>query len=318
MESLGFSESPFVTHMTPATPLPAPRPRSHLVSTASRQARTVEEMWNTTELRADSLVDWSPVAVERRLDKRVRWPLLTIWALIIGVTAFGGYWLWQERVSEASFVVQNVQDAAMDLGETLDALAAAAGTIDAEAGPVDPAILETSGETDETSRALFSAAAELPGTQSSTRAIASDAAAAALEASGALTETAAYIGAVAPVLTAPPLITDPGLIDLATAATDFGSWRAKFELMLTTIPDGVMAPVTAELGKLGNELEAIQTSYLDALRGDDAVAAQDAVSQLEARITSMWIVLGAEAEAQRVEILAQIEAARAAVISLTG
>lgn len=314
MESLGFSDSPFVTHSAP----PSPRPRSHLVSTAVKPAHTVEEMWNTTELHYDSLVDWNPGDVEKRLDKGVRWPLIFIWVLILGLVGSSAYWLWQERISEASVVVQGVQEAASGLGETLDALAAAAGTIAAEPGHVDPAILESSGATDEASRALFSAAAELPATKSSTRAIASDAATAALEASGALTSTAAYIGAVAPVLTAPDLVTDPTLIDLATAATDFGGWRARFELMLTAIPDGVLTPVTTELSNFGNELEAIQGSYLDALRNDDGVAAGDVVRQLEARITSMWIVLRAEADAERVEILERIEAARAAVLSLTG
>ncbi len=317
LEALGFIETPSVSFTSDA-PRPHPVKKTQLVSTSGTKAHTVEELWNTTELETDSLVDWKPAELERRLNKRIRWPFVVIWGVILGVLAYAGYWAWGTQQTGSDLVVVAVQDAARDLGDTLEPMAEAVLALTATGDPIAESILTTSGQTDDASRALFSVAAELPQTQSSTRSIASEAATHALEASKGLTSAAAYVGAVAPVLTPPPLITDPESIDLATAATDFGSWRSRFETMLSSLPDGVMTPVTQNLTAIGNRLEGIQTAYLDGLREDDALAAAAALDDLSAELSAAWDLLEAETEVARQAVVSQIEAAQDALVSLTG
>jgi hypothetical protein len=278
----------------------------------------VEEIWNTTELEADSMVDWSPIDVEKRLNKRVRFPLVAIWVFIIGVIGVGGVWLWQnaDRNSETAFV--EVQDAGSALGVTLEPLAAAAALIDPANGPIPETVLPAIADTDRTSRALFSAAAELSGTQAGSRSVASDAATLALDATRTLSNLSAYIGAVAPILTAPTLITEPELIDLQTAVAEFGTWRNTFGLVLSNLPEGVMPELTAELNAIRDDLEEMQGAYVDGLREDDRVAALAAVRAVEGRLATAWGILLVEVEAAKESINGQIDSAREAVRSLTG
>jgi hypothetical protein len=278
----------------------------------------VEEIWNTTELEADSMVDWSPIDVEKRLNKRVRFPLVAIWVFIIGVIGVGGVWLWQnaDRNSETAFV--EVQDAGSALGVTLEPLAAAAALIDPANGPIPETVLPAIADTDRTSRALFSAAAELSGTQAGSRSVASDAATLALDATRTLSNLSAYIGAVAPILTAPTLITEPELIDLQTAVAEFGTWRNTFGMVLSNLPEGVMPELTAELNAIRDDLEEMQGAYVDGLREDDRVAALAAVRAVEGRLATAWGILLVEVEAAKESINGQIDSAREAVRSLTG
>jgi hypothetical protein len=278
----------------------------------------VEEIWNTTELEADSMADWSPVDVEKRLNKRVRFPLVAIWIFIIGVIGVGGVWLWQnaDLTSETAFV--EVQDAGSALGATLEPLAAAAALIDPANGPVPETVLPAIADTDRTSRALFSAAAELSGTQAGSRSVATDAATLALDATRTLSNLSAYVGAVTPILTAPTLITEPELIDLQTAVAEFGSWRSTFGMVLSNLPEGVMPELTAELNAIREDLEEMQGAYVDGLREDDRVAALAAVRAVEGRLATAWGILLVEVEAAKTSINGQIDSARQAVRSLTG
>lgn len=322
LESLGFTETPITTYSTPTgAPRPtAPSRPSHtrLVSTTNTPAHTVEELWNTTELETASLTDWAPVAIEPRIEKRFRWPYLVSWVFIFAVVAGGGFWLWQNQGKQEANAAVEVQTAGVSLADTLAPLTAAADSLNAGAGPVDPAVLSSAASTDDAGRALFSAAAGLPPSRSSTRAIASDSATLALEASGNLTRTGAYVAAVVPLLTAPTLTTDPELVDLATATTDFGGWRARYELMISTLPDGFMSTITDQLRTLDTDLEGIQTSYLDGLREDDQSAALSAVRELEGRLADIWISLEEQTEAMKTSILGQIQDALDTLVSLTG
>ena len=317
MESLGFTETPSVSYSSarPVSPKAAP---ARLVSTNGSRGSTVDEMWNTTELQADSMMDWKPVDMERRLNKRVRYPLVAIWVVIIGVLAAGGVWLWQNSDRASSTAFAAVQEAAAELAASLDPLVAAAASIDPTAEAMPDTILPSAADTDEASRTLFSMAAELSTAHATSRSLATDAATQALAATKNLTNTAAYLAAITPVLTAPSLITEPELIEMGAAAADFGGWRARFEMVVSNLPEGILSPVTAELTVLGGELEGIQGAYLDGLREDDQAAALEAVNTLEGRLASAWGLLVEEVELARTSIQDDINTASETLMSLTG
>lgn len=320
MESLGFTETPIVTHTTPraVTSMDIPRAPRHLAPAPSTRYGTVEEIWNTTELDAASMADWAPIDIEKRLDKKVRLPLVAIWILIFGLVGAGGVWLWQNSERSSENALAGVQQAGAALGEALDPLATATASIDPASGPLPETILPAVAAVDATSRSLFTAAAELSATQAGSRSVATDAATLALGATGAISNLSAYIGAVTPILTAPTLITEPELIDLQTAVAEFGSWRNTFGIVLSNLPEGVMPELTSELNAIRNDLESMQGAYVDGLREDDRVAALEAVRALEGRLATAWETLLGEVERARVSISGQIESAREAVLSLTG
>jgi hypothetical protein len=319
MESLGFTETPTVTYSTPRVATPdTPRTARHLAKSPSTRHGTVEEIWNTTELDAASMADWAPIDVEKRLNRKVRLPLVAIWILIIGVIGAGGVWLWQNSDRSSETAIAEVRQAGAALGDTLDPLAAATASIDPANGSVPEAILPAIADADTTSRALFSAAADLSGTQAGSRSAATDAATSALDATRTLSNLSAYVGAVTPILTAPTLITEPELIDLQTAVAEFGSWRSTFGMVLSNLPEGVMPELTAELNAIRNDLEAMQGAYVDGLREDDRVAALDAVRAVEGRLATAWQILLVEVETAKTSIIGQIDGAREAVLSLTG
>jgi hypothetical protein len=320
MESLGFTETPVVTYSTPRAVTPAEPPRAprHLAPAPSTRHGTVEEIWNTTELDAASMSDWAPIDVEKRLNKKVRLSLVAVWILIFGIIGAGGVWFWQNSERSSENAIAGVQQAGAALGEALDPLATAIASIDPGSGPVPETILPAIAAVDATSRSLFTAAADLSGTQAGSRSVATDAATLALNATGTVSNLSAYIGAVTPILTAPTLITEPELIDLQTAVAEFGSWRNTFGIVLSNLPEGVMPELTAELNAIRNDLEAMQGAYVDGLREDDRVAALDAVRAVEARLATAWEVLLGEVETAKVSISGQIDSAREAVLSLTG
>lgn len=119
-------------------------------------------------------------------------------------------------------------------------------------------------------------------------------------------------------MSAPTLTIDPQLIDLATAATEFGEWRSRFDTVRAALPEGSMSRVTQELALLSGSLDPIQTAYLDALRLDDAVAAQTAVQSLQTMLTTAWDVLVTETELARDSISSRIASTRGALDVLPG
>jgi hypothetical protein len=114
------------------------------------------------------------------------------------------------------------------------------------------------------------------------------------------------------------LITEPELIEMGAAATDFGGWRARFDMVVSNLPEGILSPVTAELVGIGGELEAIQGAYLDGLREDDQAAALEAVNTLEGRLASAWSLLLGEVELAKTSIQGDINTAKETLLSLTG
>lgn len=314
MEALGFTERPSVSYVE--------KPQvaaSRLVSSTTRTGLTVAEMWDTTELEADSMVDWRPLDVDqRRLDKRVRWPFMVMWLVIAGGIAVGGYWVWQAPANGAAAAVAVVTADSEALANALDPLETATDALLPGQNLDSATMSDAATDVDDASRQLFASSGDLPASESASRTAASDAATQALDASKKLTGLAAYIGAVTQIVVAPTLITDPALVTLETAVFDFGEWRNEFDGVRARLPEGSMSAVTRELALVSARLESIQNAYVDALRNDDQQAALTAVRDLEGMLTNTWSVLLEEADSVKQGILDRIDSARGSLGLLPG
>ncbi len=319
MESLGFIETPSVSWASPPVDVRPPTAPSRLVSTATRTNLTVEEMWDTTELHADSMVDWKPDDVDnRRLNKRVRWPMTMFLIFLFGAVAAAGYWVWQAPATGAQAALAVVREDAASLESMLEPLQSATDTLVAGQELDAGAVTAAASAVDGAGRQLFTSSGDLPASELANRSAATGAATQALDASRVLTGATAYLAAITPVMTAPTLTVDPQLIDLATAATEFGEWRSHFDMVRGALPEGTMSRVTQELALLSGSLDPIQTAYLDALRLDDAVAAQTAVQSLQTMLATAWDVLVAETESLRDSLNARIASTRDSLDLLPG
>lgn len=319
MESLGFIETSGVSWVSAVAVTRPPTAPSRLVSTATKAHLTVEEMWDTTELHADSMVDWKPDEVDnRRLNKRVRWPMTVFLLLLFGAVGYAAYWVWQAPANGAEAALAVVNEDAASLESTLEPLQTASDSLVPGQSIDATAITAAASAVDSAGRQLFTSSGDLPASELSNRSAATDAATQALDAAKALTGATAYIAAVTPVMSAPTLTVDPQLIDLATAATEFGAWRSRFDMVRAALPEGAMSRVTQELALLSGSLDPIQTAYLDALRLDDAVAAQTAVQSLQTMLTTAWDVLVTETELVSDSISSRIASTRGSLDLLTG
>jgi hypothetical protein len=316
MESLGFIENPSVSYVT-APPQAAPRP-AQLVSTSSAPAVTVEEMWDTTELYAESLADWEPDEMDRNhLGRRLRWKLIVFWIFLISIVAAACFWAYQRTVAADESALAAVTSDSEALYDSLTPLLQVTAAI----VPGDEIALDLGAATtdvDNASRALFSSSAALPAAESEARAAATEAATLALDASKSLSSTAAYLGAVTPVLTGPDLITEPDLVELTDAAGEFGDWISQFESVRSILPENAFAAVSAELAGLSLQLEGIQSSYLDGLREKDQVLAQAALAHLEAELTEVSNLLDEETASFKETISESVAAARESLVLLAG
>ncbi|MDH3190098.1 MAG: hypothetical protein OEM39_05580 [Acidimicrobiia bacterium] len=314
MEALGFIERPSVSYVRP--PQVAP---SRLVSTSTRSGLTVAEMWETTELEADSMADWKPDAVdERRLNKRIRWPMLVLWALILGALGTGAYLVWQAPANGAQAALAGVAADADVLVDTLGPLEDVTNSLIPGQNVDSVAISAAASAVDDASRRLFTSSGDLPASEASSRSAATEAATQALEASKNLTGLAAYVGAVTQVIVVPTLITNPALVDLETAVRDFGEWRNQFDTVRRALPEGTLTTVTDELASVSARLESLQNAYIDGLRDDDAVAALAAVRDLEGLMATAWTKLLDETDALKEDIASKIGLARASLDLLPG
>ncbi len=317
MESLGFAETPTVSYVAPpVSTKPSP---SRLVSTAVQRPITVEQMWDTTELEAESMVDWAPLAVDnRKLNKRLRLKVVLVWLLVLGTVGAGGYWVSQAPAASANRAVEQVTADAESLQTALDPMLTATEALTPELNEITLDLAAATAAVDETSRELFAAAASLPDSELEVRSNATESATAAIDASKQLTTTAAYLGAVIPIMTGPPLETDPALIDLADAAAQFAAWQSQFDSVRDVLPDSVLSAVTGELETVSADLGSIQSAYLDAVRVGDREAVLDAIRDLEARLSAVWTLLLSETEAVKVSIAETIRIAQAALDLVAG
>lgn len=317
MESLGFTESPSVSYVSTQIK-PATEP-SRLVSTATHRVITVEEMWDTTELHADSLVDWKPKDVnDRKLNKRFRWKLAAGWVLLLGILGAAGYWLYSAPGDAADQAIQDLRINGEALENVLAPLQVAVVDLSPELEEITLALAEATANVDSASRELFTSAANVPDGGDAVRSHATDAATISLSASKSVNTIAAYLGAIVPILTGPSLETDPEIADLADAAAQFAQWQSHFDSVRGVLPDSVLIPVTEALDTLSVELSLIQTTYLDSLREGDRVGALDSVRALEGRLSEVWSMLLTETEVAKTAIAAEIESAGESLDLLAG
>jgi hypothetical protein len=268
-------------------------------------------MWDTTELQAESMMDWAPISVDtKRLNKRVRFKVLLGWIVALAAVGAAGYWLYQVPGATADLAVVEVEADVAALDAALSPMLAVTAALTPESDQITLDLGSATSAVDQTSRDLFAAAADLPDSELALRSNVTQAATDALDASKTLNTAAAYLGAVIPILTGPTLETDPELVELADAAAQFAAWRAHFDTVRNVLPDTVLLPVTEELAEVSTDLAAIQTAYLDGLREGNRPAALQAVRDLEGRLNDAWSLLVSQTESVKSSITASAQSAQ--------
>jgi hypothetical protein len=294
MESLGFFDSPTVSSNT-TSELSAgptvPRQTTTLVETGRHVARTgdvIEDMWNTTQLHAPSLLDWEPEStMSRKLGSRsFRWPVVAIVLVaLIGVAA-AGYWLYRLPESSAASARSQVSTQAGDLVQAVDGVQPLVAGLAYDSLPEanqDSSVFFT---VDETARELFNASSALPRSATETRNEASEAASQALDATQKLSDATTFRTVLEPMLNSPELEVDPTLTDLTVVTAAFSAWRSDFDNVLEALP-GDIAPDSIQAAQtLSARFDSIQSAYADAIRlGDGSTASgvvRDLTSDLDA------------------------------------
>ena len=282
MESLGFLDAPFDSSATKASP----RPTTVITTRPGRRTGShVQDLWDNTEIHAPALIDWAPQETSRGLNKRnFRWSVFVVFLLMIaGASAFA-YWLYQRPAELASNAMAGVVSEATELSNTLDPVALIAvhlGDDDLPAGYKDDLLAA-----DAAARSLFTGSAELASGDDGRRALAADAAGAALDATRRIEDAIAFRMVLYPALVLPQLETDPDLADLATAVEDFGIWRAQLDELSAGLPQGVASDLLSSFDSLRASLTIKQTSYVDGLRTGDGTA-ETVVEQIKTELAAL-------------------------------
>jgi hypothetical protein len=334
MESLGFFDPPEQSWTTPPSVVSEPGPTETTsqitelfeipVGKHTRRpeptGELVKDMWDSTELHAPSLLDWAPETISsRKLGRRnFRWPVvLTVVAGTLAVAWFG-YWMYTRPDSSAAAAMAQVEAEAARLVETFDEAAPLIDDLDSER-LADPTLNSTVFfDMGEAARAMFSASAGLPASDSADRSAAADAAGLALDASGQLMDATAYRTALEPSLTLPLLETDPALTDLTTATAAFTEWRAGFEEVHEALPTGLTGHASAAVDELSATLDGVQASYLDALRLGDRAGAVAALGGLREDLMGVRTALVADMSEITATVTALVEQARGELSRLLG
>ena len=218
MESLGFSDAPTEATVTYVD-------TGQLVASVLTTRPTaptgdmVQDLWDSTELDAPSMLDWKPTAPDRKhLRRRFRWS--RVFLVLVIATALGSisYWLYQRPNAVAAASVAAVEDQATELSAALDGVADIGGQLSAPEIAVNLTATDLF-DIDSAARGLFDASGDLPSSETATRSLAADAASLSFDVSRQLRDGLAYRGALEPILLAPALETDPALTDLADRGT---------------------------------------------------------------------------------------------------
>ena len=282
MESLGFLDAPFDSSATK----PGPQPTTVITTRPGRRTGNhVQDLWDNTEIHAPALIDWAPQETSRGLNKRnFRWSVFVVFLLMIaGASAFA-YWLYQRPAELASNATAAVVSDATALSKTLEPVAAIAvqlGEDDLPAGYADDLLAA-----DAAARSLFTASAELVSGDDGRRALAADAAGAALDVTRRIENAIAFRMVLEPALVLPQLETDPDLADLATAVQEFGIWRAQLDELSAGLPEGVDSELLSSFDSFRASLAITQTSYVDGLRTGDGTA-KTVVEKIETQLAAL-------------------------------
>src|SRR5688572_4127705 len=153
MESLGFLDAPSRSWSTPPI---APAGESAAPATNGSQVTAlvtvpvgrhsphseptgelVKDMWETTELHAPSLLDWTPDAFGTKHlgRRRFRWPMVLSLVAILSAAAGFAYWLYQEPASSAAAALGDVRTQAEALAIAIDDVAPLVNGLDLDRLP---------------------------------------------------------------------------------------------------------------------------------------------------------------------------------------
>ncbi len=336
MESLGFLDAPSRSWSTPPTAptgeSAAPRTNGSQVTTlvtvplgrhsphSEPTGELVKDMWETTELHAPSLLDWTPDAFGTKHlgRRRFRWPMvLSLVAILLAGAGFA-YWLYQEPASSAAAALGDVRSQAEALAIAIDDVAPLVNGLDLDRLPdanQDASVFLPMGDR---ARAMFAASADLPSDASDDRSTAAEAAGLAIDASRQLIDATAYRTALEPALTLPLLETDPDLTDITTATEAFTEWRAAFESVRAALPSGIADQASSALETISAGLETTQTAYLDAIRTDNRTSAVEIVGTLRADLLGVRQAMLTDIGAVSDSVSALIEEARTDLSRLLG
>jgi hypothetical protein len=304
------------SQMTTLVTVPLGRHSQHSAPTGE----LVTDLWETTELDAPSLLDWTPQSFGTKHlgRRRFRWPMILSLAALLLVGAGLAYWLYREPTSSAAAALGQVQTEAESLASAIDEVAPLVDGVGLERLPEANQDASVFFQMGETARAMFAASADLPADDSANRSTAAEAAGLAIDASRQLMDVTAYRTALEPALTLPLLETNPDLTDITTAADAFTEWRAGFESVRAALPSGIADQATAALETISSGLEATQTAYLDAIRTDNRTVAVEVVGTLRADLLGVRQAMLTDIGAVTESVDALIEQARDDLTRLLG
>jgi hypothetical protein len=239
----------------------------------------------------DLFAGWKPQELATRFTKgRVRWGMVVFVTGLLAMTTLATLWVYQRPQIEAENARQTVRSGVSEVTPALTRLAALNQTLTSatiDAGEVNSVMLAL----DAGMRRLFAAAPDLADSDGAIRTRLLDATGDIADALRLFGDSYAYRSGVIPVLVAPALETDPGLVSLEDAASDFSEWQARFEAVRTALPEGQLDDVKEALGALSPRLPDLQGEYLDALRLQDAPGAEAVVSRLADALGTVGAVM---------------------------
>jgi hypothetical protein len=278
--------------------------------------RHVRDDDSVDDLLSTTLLDWVPQETSTRLRKRdFRWTTILLITLVVGGLAAGGFWLWQRPARLASQAVAEVEDDAAALVTALDETRPVAEQL--ATGETVPGYTEILNGTEAEARDLFAASAALE-QGDPTRTAVADEASAVLDYTGRLNAAIAFRSALQPALVLPEFDADPASADLATAAAEFGEWRAYLDEVAGALPDGVDAALVSAFNDLRLSLGTAQSLYLDGIREDDAAAVGFVLRRVESDLETLNGEIQQSFEGLAGELLSQIEETQGGLLRLFG
>lgn len=292
LESLGFSDSEQVWS---DSPLPDP-----LFARGTQVIQPVPP--------SEVLADWEPTEVDSSLTGRhFRWSLLVTTVFLVGAVAGLGWWLYQRPIAEAEATATAVALEAERLEASLPGLETFSRGLLVSDENTDTTPLA---EVDDAARDLFNTSGELTASDGTARSDAAAASSAALEAVRLAADAYSYSMAVRPMVVAPELETDPEAIALDDAARAFGDWQHEFDDIRAALPGNILADVTSQFDAISEDLPALLTRYVDALRGDSQEEAAAVIGGLAGRLSETEELLERALAGVQARVDLRIEAVR--------